>query len=361
MAGQMRESHRAAPTPLEATWTGDEFQVTEHVHKTSRHTTFYLASGASDAPLIIFVHGWPELSHSWRHQLPVFAALGFRAIAPDMRGYGRSTVHSNKSDYTLEAITGDMIELLDGFGRAKAIWVGHDWGAPVVWGIASHHPDRCEGVSGLCVPYLPNGANPIPYVDRSIYPRDKYAVGQWDYVLNYEEHFDKACAEFEGNVEATVKFLFRRGDPTGMGKPAFTASIRANAGWFGGKSAAPDMPRDALLLTEGDVDIYTEALKRNGFAGPSSWYVNGEANAAYGKASVNQSRLDMPVLFLHAIYDDICQTVTGQLADPMRGACSNLREMAVKTGHWMAQENPVAVNKALAAWISAQLPEVWRG
>src|SRR5271154_7429690 len=69
------------------------YPITEHVTKADGHTTFYLACGAKDAPLIIFVHGWPELSISWRHQLPAFAALGFRAIAPDMRGYGRSTIH----------------------------------------------------------------------------------------------------------------------------------------------------------------------------------------------------------------------------------------------------------------------------
>ena len=82
------------------------FAVTDHVVKTPRHTTFYLACGAPDAPPIIFVHGWPELSISWRHQLPCFAALGFRAIAPDMRGYGRSTVHPRQEEYTLEHVAG---------------------------------------------------------------------------------------------------------------------------------------------------------------------------------------------------------------------------------------------------------------
>ncbi len=78
------------------------FPVTEHVAKSARHTSFYLACGAEDAPPIIFIHGWPELSISWRHQLPVFAALGFRAIAPDMRGYGRSSVYPRHEDYALE-------------------------------------------------------------------------------------------------------------------------------------------------------------------------------------------------------------------------------------------------------------------
>src|SRR4029077_12648734 len=129
------------------------FPITEHVAKRNGHTTFYLACGAEGAPPIIFVHGWPELSISWRHQLPALAALGFRAIAPDMRGYGRSSVYGKHSDYAQELIVRDMIELIDSTGRKKAVWVGHDWGSPVVWNIASHHPDRCEAVASLCVPY----------------------------------------------------------------------------------------------------------------------------------------------------------------------------------------------------------------
>jgi pimeloyl-ACP methyl ester carboxylesterase len=356
----MEISGRATPAVLMGGWNGHGFPVTEHVYKTSRHTTFYLACGARDAPLMIFVHGWPELSHSWRNQLPVFAALGFRAIAPDMRGYGRSTVHPKQSDYSLEVIVADMIELLDSLGHRKAIWVGHDWGSPVVWGIASHHPDRALGVASLCVPYVPNGASPLSYVDRSIYPVDRYPVGQWDYFLFYQEHFDKAVADFEGNIEATVRSLFRRGDPTGVGNPAFTATVRESGGWWRGAPAAPDTPIDAAVLTEADLLAYTEALTRNGFTGPCSWYMNNEANKAYGMASLGQGRLEMPVLFVHASYDYVCQTVTGPLADPMRIACPNLTERVARTGHWMTQEDPVSVNRALAAWIGAKLPEVWR-
>src|ERR1700745_3317070 len=106
--------------------------VTEHTAKSARHTTLYLASGPANGPPIIFAHGWPELSISWRHQLPAFAALGFRAIAPDMRGYGRTSVYVRSADYAQEHIVGDMLELLDSLGRKSAVWVGHDWGSPVV-------------------------------------------------------------------------------------------------------------------------------------------------------------------------------------------------------------------------------------
>src|SRR5271170_7113018 len=117
------------------------FPVLEHVAKSARHTTFFLSCGASQATPIIFLHGWPELSISWRKQLPAFAALGFRTIAPDMRGYGRSSVHPQQADYALEEIVADMVELLEALEAKKAIWIGHDWGAPVVWSIAQVHPD----------------------------------------------------------------------------------------------------------------------------------------------------------------------------------------------------------------------------
>ena len=109
--------------------------ITEHTIKTERHTTFALAAGPENGPLVIFVHGWPELSISWRHQLPVLAALGFRAIAPDMRGYGRSSVYSQHAAYAQEPVVCDMLDLLDTLGREKAVWVGHDWGSPVVWNL----------------------------------------------------------------------------------------------------------------------------------------------------------------------------------------------------------------------------------
>jgi pimeloyl-ACP methyl ester carboxylesterase len=340
------------------------FPVTDHVVKTPRHTSFYLACGARDAPPIIFVHGWPELSISWRHQLPCFAALGFRAMAPDMRGYGRSTVHARPEDYALEHIVADMIKLLDGLGHRKAIWVGHDWGAPVVWSIASHFPERCHGVANLCVPYFPKGFTTQAFmdlIDRSIYPVAEFPAGQWEYQLFYRENFDKARAVLEADVAATIKALLRAGNPAGKGKPARTAFVRKDGGWFGGRPAAADLPLDPAVITDAELSAYVAALTRNGFSGPNSWYMNPEANRAYQDRSVNEGRLDMPVLFLHAEYDYICQTVGSRLADPMRAACPDLTEVVVRTGHWMAQENPVAVNAALARWSAVKLASVWRG
>jgi pimeloyl-ACP methyl ester carboxylesterase len=338
------------------------FPIIEHVARTDRHRTFYLSCGAEDAPLIVFVHGWPELAISWRHQLPCVADLGFRAIAPDMRGYGRSSVYPRHEDYALEHIVADMVELLDGLGRERAVWVGHDWGSPVVWNIASHHPERCVGVANLCVPYIAQGFTPdalLPLVDRSVYPLAQYPAGQWEYQLFYEQSFDKARAAFEANVRNTVKALFRKGSPAGKGKPSRTAEVRRDGGWFGGKGQAPDLPMDTDVLTPEDFHKYAAALETNGFFGPDSWYMNHERNAAFAQKAASGGVLVMPVLFLHGRYDYTCETVESALADPMRRDCRNLTEVTIASGHWMAQEKPAAVNAALVRWLAKDLPDFW--
>ena len=338
------------------------FPVLENIVKTARHKTFYLSCGAEDAPLIVFVHGWPELSISWRHQLPCFADHGFRTVAPDMRGYGRSSVYSRHEDYAVEHSVKDMIELLDALGREKAIWVGHDWGSPVVWSLASHHPGRCFGVANLCVPYLAKGFAPrtvIPLANRSVYPPAQYPAAQWEYFLFYQESFDKARTSFEANVRNTVKALFRKGSAGAKGKPSRTAHVRHDGGWFGGAGQAPDVPLDPDVLTEEDLHKYVAALEGNGFFGPDSWYMNSEANLQFAAKAVNGGTLHMPVLFLHGGYDYTCETVTSGLAGPMRQDCKNLTEVFVPSGHWMAQEKPLAVNAALTKWLSAQFPELW--
>jgi len=339
------------------------FAVTDNIVKTKRHTSFYLACGAKDAPLMIFVHGWPELSLSWRHQLPAFAALGFRAIAPDMRGYGRSSVYPRHEDYALEQSVADMLELLEAQGRDKAIWIGHDWGSPVVWSMASHHPEKCIGIVNLCVPYFAKGfslKNLVAQVDRKIYPEAKYPAGQWEYMCFYEENFDKARSSFEMDIPKLVKLLFRAGGPEGKGQPAITAGVRNDGGWFGGATALPDLPIDSAVLTEQDHHTYTSALIRNGFFGPDSWYMNHARNLEFGLKALNGGRLEMPVLFLHAEYDYVCETMDSRLAEPMRRDCANLSEVIVKSGHWMAQEKPVSVNAAIARWMATQFPDLWR-
>src|SRR5215217_2165084 len=102
--------------------------------------------------LIILSHGFPEGAYSWRHQLPVLADAGYFVIAPDQRGYGHSSVPSDVTDYGIRQLTGDLIALVDEAGKDDAVFVGHDWGALIVWEAARLHPERVRAVMGVSVP-----------------------------------------------------------------------------------------------------------------------------------------------------------------------------------------------------------------
>ena len=200
---------------------------------TSRHRTAWLEAGPESGPLMVFVHGWPELGLVWRAQLERFAALGFRCVAPDMSGYGRSSIPTAIAAYALREIVGDMVELHSALGGSPAIWVGHDLGSPVVWSLASHHPRLCRAVVNLCVPYLARGfALPTlgALVDRQLYPEANYPVGQCNYWLHHREDFSSATRGYEGDVERTLGLLFRRATSRSVGRPALTATARARSG-----------------------------------------------------------------------------------------------------------------------------------
>ncbi len=328
--------------------------------RTARHATHYLAAGPVAGPLMIFVHGWPELSLSWRHQMPVFAGLGFRVIAPDMRGYGQSTNYRTHAAYAQSEVVRDMIELIDSLGREQAIWIGHDWGCATVWSLARLHPDRCVAVANLCVPgfSLEEGLEAArKLVDRKLYPEAEYPYGQWEYMKFYEEQFERATSVFDANPYNTAKLLFRKGSPEGAGHPASTAMVRRNGGWFGPLDAAPDVPRDGDVISEEELETYAESLRRNSFFGPDSYYMNHQDNAVF--LAGGSTMITMPVLFLHARYDYVCETMVSRLAEPMRARCTDLMERVIDSGHWMAQEQPLAVNAALAGWLVARVGSIW--
>src|SRR3989442_1792533 len=102
---------------------------------------------------VVLCHGFPEIAYSWRHQMPALAAAGFRAIAPDQRGYGETDRPAAVSDYDIHQLTADLVGLLDALGLERAVFAGHDWGGIVVWQMALLHPARTAGVIGVNTPY----------------------------------------------------------------------------------------------------------------------------------------------------------------------------------------------------------------
>jgi pimeloyl-ACP methyl ester carboxylesterase len=306
---------------------------------------------------MIFLHGWPELGLIWRNQIEHFAAEGWRCIAPDMRGYGRSSRPQSIAAYAVRELAADMVELHDALGGKPAIWVGHDWGSAVAWSIASHHAERCRGVVNLCVPYLARGFTPqnlAALVDRDLYPEDQYPFGQWDYWMFYREHFSRAARQFEADVAATLALLYRTAPARSAGTRALTAGIRAQNGWFGPAGRAPVIPRDTSLLSQEDFDALVQAFTTNGFSGPDAWYMNDAANLAYAAEAVAFGKITMPSLFIHATNDTVCDTVQGRLAEPMREDCESLTEYTVEAGHWVMLERPSEVNQAIGDWLIAE-------
>lgn len=335
--------------------------VRENYVELSRGGIHYLSSGPDDGPTIIFIHGWPELAISYRHQLPVFGALGFRTIAVDMPGSGKSVLHDKHEDYSMEKINADLIEFLDAIGEQKAVWIGHDWGSLIVWGIASHYPDRCHAVASLCVAYrwAECGIDHlISLVDRDAYPFEEHPFGPWDYWRFYLERFKDACSFFDNNVEKVFKALFVRGNPDAANEPAFTAGIFKAGGWFGGKPPEVD-GIDPMVLDEVSHAAYVAAFKRTGFFGTDSYYMNTYTNAEYTKNSVNDGVLEMPVLFINGRYDYVCETERfANSGEAMRRYCKNLTAVNIDSGHWMQQEKPSKVNSAIAHWLATSA-KIW--
>jgi soluble epoxide hydrolase / lipid-phosphate phosphatase len=319
----------------------------------NNHKTSYLTAGPDSAPLLIFVHGWPSIAETWKYQIEKFASLGFYVVAPDTRGYGHSGVSTTVSNYRLEVLVQDALDLLSHLQRKDAVWIGHDWGSGIVWALTAHHPEVCKAVANLAVPYhtLEYGLDYLlNLINREIYPENSYPAGQWDYQVYYENNPDHVTQQFEANISNSIKVLFLKPNPANYGEPARTGTITRDGGWFGGADEAPNVPLAATVLLE-DPDLFkamSDALSRTGFFGATAYYRNHSANAVYAEKSVNGGFLEMPCLFIEARQDSVCATSLSQLSEPMRKYCRDLTECSVDAAHWLQLEKPADVNAELA-------------
>ncbi|KJV35704.1 alpha/beta fold hydrolase [Luteibacter yeojuensis] len=323
-------------------------------HSTRRHTTHYLELGPVDGPLMVFLHGWPELGLIWRAQLEAFAADGWRCVAPDMRGYGGSSAPGAVDAYTQEQIVADMVELHDHLGGTPAVWVGHDWGSVVVGSLVSHEPRRCRGVVFVSVPYFPLGntlRTLVPLVDRAIYPVDQYPDGQWDYFRYYNTHFASAVADLDADTASSLASIYRRANPAIMTEPAANASVTRKGGRFGDAHQAPPTAPDPSLWPADDFNVLVQSFEARGFRAPCAWYVNDDANTAYAERAVDHGRLTLPVLFVNGVYDPMNSINGNRLGDPMREACDDLTVTDLTGAHWLPVECKVDLVRALRSWL----------
>ena len=277
-----------------------------------------------DGPLVVLCHGFPELAFSWRRQVPALVAAGYRVLAPDMRGYGLSSVPLAIEDYDIVALCEDMCGLLDAFGEWSAVFVGHDWGAIVVWQLAVLHPERVTAVAGLSVPFMPRTPDPPIQIIRKMQGDDFYIL--W---FQQPGVADTAMAH---DVRRTLLGTLTRSNPRT---------------WAEDGDATPRLPS---WMSEEEFAVYVEAFERTGFTGGLSWYRNFDRNWELTK-SVAHRRVEQPAMFLTGELDPVRRFTS---AEGMTGWVSDLRSSIVVpgAGHWVQQQEPEAVNAALLGFLS---------
>ncbi|KAI3322741.1 putative epoxide hydrolase [Xylariaceae sp. AK1471] len=348
-----------------ATMASSNTIITEHdvVYAAGEKKIHYCAAGPN-GPLIFFIHGWVGTGITWKAQIEVFAALGFRVVAPDMPGYGKSTARRVVDDYCQEAIVEGMMALLRAQNRSTAIWVGHDWGAGVTSSVATQHPEVVKALINLCVPFRTielGWQGLLPLIDRALYPEAEYEFGQWDYMKNYEENFEQSISWFDSDIAGFCKLVMQRPHEIPISRVAtMFATIRKTGGWLGGIPKPPPVEATGPPMLQPDVfDSFVDDMKQTGFWPASAYYLHHKRNAAYnGKMP---GKLTQPVLFIHAMWDMVCETKTSRFAEPMRKSCSNLTEVTIESGHCPQYEKPAEVNAAICRFIIDELPSEWPG
>ncbi|KAI0108555.1 putative epoxide hydrolase [Nemania sp. FL0031] len=339
--------------------------ITEHdvVYAAGDKKIHYHAAGPVNGPLIFFIHGWIGTGITWKAQIDAFAALGFRVVAPDMPGYGKSTARRVVDDYCQEAIVEGLMALLEAQGRDAAIWVGHDWGAGVTSSVATQHPEAVKALVTLCVPFRTielGWQGFLPLINREIYSAE-YEFGQWDYMKFYEEGFEKCIEWFESDIAGFCNIATQRSSeiPTSRFATMF-ATIRKTGGWFGGMPKPPPVEATGPSMLAPEVfNSFVNDMKKTGFWPGSAYYLHHKRNAEYNGKKLG--KLTQPVMFIHAKWDLVCDTKTSRLAEPMRKACSNLTEVTIDSDHCPQYEKPAEVNAALCRFIVEELPSEWPG
>jgi pimeloyl-ACP methyl ester carboxylesterase len=303
------------------------------------------AAGPADGPPVILCHGFPELWYSWRHQLGALADAGYRAYAPDLRGYGGSAHPTEVTDYGSDKLTGDLCGLLDHYGDDTAAFVGHDWGAMVVWEMGRLHPERVSSLYNMSVPYSNAPAPPIQIFEM-LFPDTFF------YML-YFQPVGPAEAEFDADPRRFLRTMLYSAGAEGMAQagPLISDAPREGTRFQDILTPAPDVLPP--WITEADVDVYAAAFEKGGFFGPCSFYRNMDANWERSH-DIPVSVYTMPTGFLTGALDPVALMMPNA-AEEMAAALPDYRGTTVVDGaaHWVQQEKPAETNAALLSFLAS--------
>jgi pimeloyl-ACP methyl ester carboxylesterase len=290
---------------------------------------------AGEGKPIVLCHGWPEHAFSWRYQVEPLVAAGYHVIIPNQRGYGRSSKPGAVEDYDATHMTADLVGLLDHFGYEDAVFVGHDWGAIMVWNLTLLHPDRVAGVINMSVPYMERG--------------ETEWVGFWEKMLGpdfYIVHFNRqpgvADKAFADNSQRFLRNMFRTDQWLEGDQDLGSGMAMVNL-------AQTDLERPGkLLMSEEDLKVFIDAFASSGYTGGINWYRNFTRNwEILGKVS---PRIEQPALMIYGDHDMVPKSANLEQSVP------NVEIHTLDCGHWIQQERPAETNQIMADWLAKHYP-----
>jgi pimeloyl-ACP methyl ester carboxylesterase len=317
----------------------------DSLHRTVRNGAVELHTSAhGDGPVILCVHGWPELAHSWRHQVRHFAGRGWRVVTMDERGYGESSRPEPVEAYTLRELCADVAAVAGAWSEEPVILFGHDWGAPIVHHTALLHRERVRAVAGLSVPYAPPGEQSFVELAAQLY------AGRFFYQLYFQR---PGVAEAE--LEADVRGALRRIYYSLSGDAPLDDWIRERPATDTLLQGLVDPDPFPSWMTPEDLDVYVRAFEAGGFRGPIHRY-RAQALDVPQLAAYRGRTLAQPTCFIGGERDPIRHFVPGVedlYADP-GAALDDFRGSTIVpgAGHWVQQEAPEAVNAALERFLA---------
>lgn len=312
---------------------------TERLVETNGVQLRVIEAGDRGAPVVLLAHGFPELAYSWRHQIPALAEAGYHVLAPDQRGYGGSSRPDAIEAYNIHELTADMVGLLDDVGAERAVWVGHDWGAIVVWNAPLLHPDRVAGVAALSVPVVPR-----PRTAPTKALRDRFGENFF-YILYFQEP-GIADAELNGDPARTMRRMLGGLQLPGDERSALRMVAPGPEGFI---DRLPEPEALPTWLSQDELDHYISEFTRTGFTGGLNWYRNFDRNWET-TAEIDGATIGVPCLFIGGTADPVLtftrrdrasQVITGPYREVMLDGA----------GHWLQQERPDEVNARLLEFL----------
>jgi pimeloyl-ACP methyl ester carboxylesterase len=290
---------------------------------------------------IVMCHGFPEIWYSWRHQIKALAEAGFRAIAPDQRGYGDTDCPQPVEAYSQKQIVADIAGMLDALAIRKCVIVGHDWGGMTAWNAPLMYPERIERVIGINTPFIPRA--PLRPTDAM-----RAMAGEGFHYILYFQTPGVAEAELERDVARSLRGFYR--DPAQVDPERIRKTV---PGVFGPKGGGlldrfADGPH-GKFLTAADFDVFVKAFTKSGFRGGLNWYRNIDRN--WEDSANLPQRVEQPALMITAELDVVLRP---EMAEGMTNWVPNLRKTALVkgSGHWTQQEKPAEVNDAMLEFLA---------